>query len=192
MKYAFLKRNFQKLSFEERTVFLVHALTILFCFFPWISIQPLYDDPYWHSALSGPGFLIGTFVLILSVLVVLFYLDKILESNRIKTKVPDTHIFLTAGIEQLILLVLAWSVLISISREFESSEIRFGIFAAFLAQVVGVVSAYLHLQNQQKKRARDFFQHPKAPQKNESEGDTESSEKEDIGGLFAENNTDKK
>ncbi|MCF7917472.1 hypothetical protein K9L27_00470 [Candidatus Gracilibacteria bacterium] len=181
MKYAYLLRNFKKLSFEERVIFLSHAATILFCFFPWISIEPLYDDPYWNSAFSGAGALIGAFIFLTSLLVALFFVDKILETKRILISFPETYIFYATGIEQLIFLILSWSVLISVTRDFESSEIRFGIFACFLVQIAGLSATYLLAQNNQQKKAREFFHHPESPR---GEKDLLSKKDEKLGGLF--------
>lgn len=185
MKYAYLNRNFKKLSFEERVIFLSHAATALFCFFPWISVEPLYDEPYWNSAFSGPGALIGAFIFGVSLLVALFFLDQIMETKRVNLPFASRYLFYGAGAEQLIFLVLSWSVLMSVTRDFESSEIRFGIFACLLAQVVGLVSAYLYAQAEQKKKAKSFFQHPAS-----SETQKVADPKETLGGLFEEESSD--
>jgi hypothetical protein len=163
MKYAYLNRNLKKLSFEEQVVFFSHLATLLFCFFPWISVEPLYDEPYWNSAFSGPGTLIGVFIFGVSLLVVLYFLDRILESKRINFPFDVQHLFYGAGIEQMIFLILSWSVLLSVSREFENSEIRFGVFACVLTQIVGLVATYLYSQTKQKKEVQSFFQHPTPP-----------------------------
>lgn len=185
MKYAFLNRNFKKLSFEERLVFGAHLATVIFCFFPWISVEPLYEDPYWNSAMSGSGALIGAFIFLLSLGVVLVFMDKILEAKRINISFNENHLFFAAGIEQLIFLVLAWSVLIASAREFENAELRFGIFLCFLVQIVGLVAAYLQNQNLHKKKTRDFFQHP-----DKNTPSPINKKEENMGGLF-ENALDK-
>lgn len=190
MKYAFLVKNFKNLSFEQRVIFLAHVGTALFCFFPWLSIEPLYDDPYWHSAFGGAGALVGAFVFLLSLGVVLYFADKILDSKRISLPFSENTLFLVAGIEQLIFLVLAWSVLVSGASGFESSEIRFGISLAFLAQAAGIMATYLQIQKEKNKTARNFFQHPRkhsVPQKREEESVEENklqTPPTPIGGLF--------
>ncbi len=185
MKYAFLNRNFKKLAFEERLIFGAHLATVIFCFFPWISVEPLYEDPYWNSAMAGSGALLGAFIFLLSLCVVLIFADKILEAKRIKIPFNENYLFFVAGVEQLIFLILAWSVLIASVREFENAELRFGLLLCFLVQIVGLVASYLLNQNLHKKNTKDFFQHPdKHPAKKPEE------KKEKIGGLF-ENNLNK-
>jgi len=159
MKYAFLHRNFKRLSLEQRVIFVCHALTVAFCFFPWISIEPIYlEDAYWNSAFSGRGALIGFFIFMLSLSVMLYFLDLIFESKRIKIPFAADKFFLTVGIEQIIFLILAWSVLMPMSQDFEASEIRFGFFASFFAQIVGLVGSYLYSCGDKKRVVRDFFQ----------------------------------
>ncbi len=182
MKYAFLAKNFNNLSFEQRVVFLAHAGTALFCFFPWLSIEPLYDEPYWHSAFGGSGALIGAFVFLVSLGVSIFFADKLFESKKISLPFPENSLFFVAGIEQVIFLILAWSVLLSGASDFESSEIRFGISLSFLAQAAGIVAAYLQIQKDKVRATQEFFELPRKhslPRQHETKEEAES-----FGGLF--------
>ncbi len=179
-KFAFMRKNFKTLSFEMRVIFLAHALTVLFCFFPWISVEPLYDSPYWNSGFFGPSGLVGLCIFLFSLSVVALFVDKLIESNRLKLPVSEHSFFLGVGAQQVLLIILAWSVLISVSRDFEVSEVRFGIFLALLSQIIGLVAAYLHTQKESKQRVRAFFQHPQtSPHK-------KPVKSENIGGLFGE------
>ena len=177
-KFAFVQKNFKNLSFEMRIIFLTHALTILFCFFPWISVEPLYESPYWNSGFFGPSGMIGLFIFLFSLSIVVLFADKILETKRITLPFPERHLFVAVGAQQLLLIVLAWSVLVSISRDFEVSEIRFGILLAFLAQILGLVAAQLQTQKDKKQKVMDFFQPPAHPV---HKGAVKS---EPMGGLF--------
>ncbi len=114
-----------------------------------------------------------------SVSVVVLFLDKLLETKRINLPFPERQFFVAVGAQQVLLVVLAWSVLISISRDFEVSEIRFGIFVALLSQIIGLVAAQLQTQKDKKQQVMSFFQHPsKTPQRKAPE------KAEKIGGLF--------
>ena len=161
-----------------RVIFLAHALTALFCFLPWISVEPLYDSPYWNSGFFGPSGLIGLFIFLFSISVVVIFFDKLLETKRIKLPFSEESFFFGVGAQQVLLIVMAWSVLVSVSRDFEVSEIRFGIFVALLSQIIGLVAASLQMKKDRKQRAMDFFQQPprthhKKPEKVEK-----------LGGLF--------
>jgi hypothetical protein len=177
-RFAFMRKNFNNLSFEMRVIFLAHALTALFCFLPWISVEPLYDSPYWNSGFFGPSGLIGLFIFLFSISVVVIFFDKLLETKRIKLPFSEESFFFGVGAQQVLLIVMAWSVLVSVSRDFEVSEIRFGIFVALLSQIIGLVAASLQMKKDRKQRAMDFFQQPprthhKKPEKVEK-----------LGGLF--------
>ena len=166
MKYAFLVKNFNHLSFEEKTIFLAHLGTAVSCLFPWFSASPLYGESISYLAFFGPGFLIGFFIFLISMTVSLFFVDKILETKKFKSLTRNlsnlqlNYLFVAAGVEQIVFLVLMWSVLLSVGNDFGESEIRFGIFMAFLAQVVGLTAAFLAIQNEKQKAAKSFFSHP--------------------------------
>jgi len=177
MKYAFLVKNFKNLSFEQKVIFLAHAGTVIFCFFPWLSVEPMYDNPYWHSAFGGSGALIGAFIFLFSLGIVLFFIDKIFDAKRISLPFSENILFFTAGIEQLVFLILAWSVMVSGASGFESSEIRFGISLCFLSQVTGLMATYLQSQKNKIKVAKSFFQHPQKHASSQEPVKTEADEK---------------
>ena len=117
-------------------------------------------DNFSYSAFSFFSFLIGSLIFLISLGVVLLFLDKLFDWNRIKLPIAERYVYLFASGEQIIFLILAWSVLFSETRSLSPVEIRFGIFVCFLVQVIGVVAAQLHYQNVQKRNARRFMQHP--------------------------------
>ncbi len=65
-----------------------------------------------------------------------------------------------AGTIQIFLILLMASVLLLEGKHIGNVELRFGIFAALIAQIAGLVSGYLEIQSQKKKKARSFFQNP--------------------------------
>ena len=42
--------------------------------------------------------------------------------------------------------------------EYEIAEIRFGFFATFIAQIVGLTAAFLNIQNEEQKISKGFSQ----------------------------------
>ncbi len=168
MKYAFLNKNFRNLSFEKKTIFLSHALTLIFCFFPWFSSTPIYGEDFFYNAFKGPGFLIGFFIFIISLVIVMLFVDRLLEKQKVKLPFPESFLYGVAGIQQIILLILAWSVLASTGLEQEGGTIRFGIFLVFIAQISGLVATFLFFQIEAQKTARGFFKHPNEKDKSET------------------------
>ncbi len=168
MKYAFLHKNFRNLSFEKKTIFLSHFLTIIFCFFPWFSATPIYGEDYFYNAFKGPSFLIGFFIFIISFIIVLLFVDRLLEKQKIKLPISESLLYGVAGIQQIILLILAWSVLVSMGIDKEGGTIRFGIFLVFIVQISGLVATFLFFQLESQKNVKSFFRHPNEKDKSET------------------------
>ncbi len=146
MKHASLNKNYQSLSFELKIIFWAHLITAIFCFFPWFTTNPLYDNSFYYNAFEGTGFLIGIFIFVLSLCIALFFLNRLLEYRKIKLSFPEPLLYLLIGLEQLILLILMWSVLFSMSQEFEFAEVRFGFYVAFIAQIISFTAAFLSIK----------------------------------------------
>ncbi|MCF7846503.1 MAG: hypothetical protein K9M51_00235 [Candidatus Gracilibacteria bacterium] len=164
-RFAFVQKNFRALSFESRMLLGTHAGTLLFCFFPWIGVQPLYGEPYFHSAFEGHTWLMGTFIFLISLAVVGLFLDELLEKHWFRWKVSKNKLFFVAGVQEIILLISIWSVLNVESRGFENAQIRFGFLLCVLLQVVGLVAVYLRARQAKKEQVVSFFQNAAHPKK---------------------------
>jgi hypothetical protein len=160
ISFAFIHKNFRTFSFETKIIFWVNLATVVFCFFPWLSINPSYGEKFFLNAFSSPGFLIGTFIFLISLTIVFIFLDKICETKKIKLPLPETDFLTFAIIQQILFIVLAWSVLFSVGREYESATIRFGFFLIFLSQITAAVAVFLRKKNENQQSARNFLQHP--------------------------------
>ncbi len=166
MKYAFLHKNFRELTFEKKVIFFSHFVTLVVCFFPWFEADPAYEATFFYNAFQGPGFLIGAFIFLISLIIVLLYLDRLFEKEVVKLPFSENTLYFAAGAQQVLLLVLIWSVLISTGKDFGDHEIRFGIFIAFIAQISGLVATFLNYQLDRQHEAKKFFQHPTLPLEN--------------------------
>ncbi len=153
-------RNFKKFSLEEKVIIFSHLATILFCFFPWTSHEPLYGEPYTQNAFGGPTMIIGFFVFLISLVVSFFWLNKLLNKKWWPLRVSENKFLWVAGWQQLLLLFCATSVLLMIGRGYESSEIRMGISFCFIAQVAGLTATFLRSRDAKKNEVMSFFQHP--------------------------------
>lgn len=160
MRYAFLHKNFRELNFEKKVILISHLLTMIFCFFPWFEADPAYDAKFTYNAFQGPGFLIGFFVFLISFVVALYFLDRLFESERVGLPMPENTLFFGASLQQLLLIVLAWSVLFATGKDFGDHAIRFGIFLSFVAQVAALVGTFLNMQLDRQRQAQSFFNHP--------------------------------
>jgi len=160
MKYAFLHKNFREFNFERKVIFLAHLATLVFCFFPWLEINPAYEAKFYYNAFQGPGFLIGIFIFVISLVIVFLFLDRLFERELIKFPFSENWIYYVASIEQVILLILVWSVLNNIGNGFIEHNLRYGIFLAFVAQISALVATFLNHQLDKQHQVREFFNHP--------------------------------
>lgn len=172
MRYAYVHKNLRRLSFEKKVILGSHALTVLACFFPWFGAKPLYEPDFFYSAFSGPGFLIGYFIFTISLVIVLLFVDRLLEKEVIKLPFSENYLYFGAGAQQILLIILMWSVLLSTGDDYAKHAIRFGIFIAFIAQVSGLVATFLNYQLDRQHEAKQFFQHPE-PKKSDANHDEE-------------------
>ena len=160
--HSVLRHNLRRLGGEHQVVVGVHALTLVLCFFPWFSAQPIGEPPFYYHAFRGESFLIGFLLFFLSMSVLLLFVDQLLEKHRIQLPCDKNYILLAVGAQQILLAILAWSVLLKVGAQYATSSLRFGLSAILLVHIIGAVAVYLHLQKSKQKKARSFFQHPGA------------------------------
>ena len=156
-KTAFLHKNFREMEIELKVVFMAHLLTTFFAFFPWVSYVPLYGSAHFDNAFEGPTKIIGVLIFLVSLGIVGIFVAKLFKSKKINLPVGENIIFIFAGIQQIILIICAWSVLLFMSGGYDLSEIRFGIIFALLFQIFGVVAAYLLSRTEKKEEVISFF-----------------------------------
>lgn len=161
MKYAFLQNNILRLPQEHKAILAANLATAIFCFLPWYSESPSYDIPDWTNAFGGNSFLIGWVIFLLSITVLVYFHDILWERKKIKLPFEIHWLFLGISIQQLVLIILAWSVLYSFgSIDYEAGP-TFSILLAFFAQFASAVSAFLLIKGHKKNVVKDFFDLPK-------------------------------
>lgn len=153
-------RNFRNLDMEEKLIFSSHAATIFLCFFPWIALTPVYGVAETFNAFSGPTKLMGWLIFLLSLVGIAFFADKILQKKWLKFSIPNELILGFGSFQQVILLICIWSVLVQYGQGFENSEILFGLFLCFFAQVLALAATHLLMKKGKKKAVEDFFTTP--------------------------------
>ena len=104
--------------------------------------------------------MIGFIIALISFVIGLYFLDRLFESERVDLPISENALFFGTSLQQLLLIVLAWSVLAFIGREYSQSAIRFGIFFAFIAQVTALVATFLNAQLDRQRQAQSFFNNP--------------------------------
>ena len=175
MNRAFLLKNFRKLNFEEKTIFAANFFSAIFCFFPWLSVVPAYGDAFFFNAFLVPSFLIGVLIFLISAAISAIFFDKIAATKKIKLPFSEKNFLAVATVEQIIFLILGWSVLFSAGKDFKNSEIGFGFFIVFALQIASSVAVFLDLKNESRKKAQNFMNF--TDEKNAEKNLTEKNEK---------------
>jgi len=168
MNYAFLAKNFRSFSTEEKIVFFGNLITVLSCFLPWFTADPMYGESFFYSAFGGPGALVGIFIFLISIFSVAVMSDRLFGSKKtkfLKKYTSETNFFIFSGVQQVIFCVISWSILVFVSREFEDAQIRFGVFVAILSQVSALTAAILTKKNELEKQTKSFFHSPETQKK---------------------------
>lgn len=160
MKYAYVHKNFRRLQVEEKIILFAHLLTCVFCFIPWYEGGQYSSTEDFYLGITGPTFLMGWFVFLLSFIVVVMMIDRLFEKNKIQLPFSEVYFYGVIGIESLITIFLMWSVLSSPFVGFSNDRVTFGLFVPLVAQVTGLVACFLLHQMDKTQKVKDFFQHP--------------------------------
>jgi len=176
--WAFIQKNLRDLDHEKKVILGAHFFTVLFCFFPWFKAQPIYGPEQSFNALQGPPFLIGFFMFVLAAAVVLYFADKIWESDRIHLPIKEHNFFNFCGGLIITFLILHWSVLWQYGQEVQDSEIRFGLSVVFLLQIFALAATHLHKKTKHHESVQSFFNHsPTTPPEKEKKTTSKAPEK---------------
>ncbi len=159
-EFIAFSQNMRRMGLEEQMLFGAHITTIVACFLPWVSFDPLYGPSSYLTAFSGAIWLIGAFIFVLSLAAVVIFLDKLLEKHVIKLKVAESTILTGISLLSLILLICAWSVLRHVGQGYAGIEVRFGLALCLIAQITALVSLWLQEKNSNKSQTQEFFQLP--------------------------------
>jgi len=157
---AFVAQNVRKLSFENRIALGAHVGTLLACFLPWASLEPLYGPAKFMNAFASASWLIGSLVFGLSLLAAVLFIDELFEKNIIRSDIPRTTILGAIGIQSLLLQLCAWSVLSAVGDGYAGIDFGLGLATCLLLQVVALVAVWLRARSSKKEEVKDFFQLP--------------------------------
>lgn len=157
-KYAFLQRNFRNLNFERKIIVIANGVVLFGCLAPWIAIMPVYGEVTNFSAFSGPTKVMGGIIFFISIFILALFAEKMWDKEWFKwIKIEENVLLGFASLQQVILTICVWSVLLSFGQGFENSEIRFGIFICLFAGFASLLATYLDGLNLKKQKVVDFF-----------------------------------
>ena len=166
MRLAFVHKNFRELNFEERAIFVLSFTTLISSYFPWFS-YPGNDGHVFQNIFQGETFLLGILIFLSSLVIFLFFLGKIFELKiykKLRKAINKDQFFLektllVLAIQQLVLIILLWSIKISLIEFYPYAIFRFGISLAFVSQLANVLICSLLLKKNQQINIKKIFNH---------------------------------
>lgn len=162
MDRAFL-RKITSMEMAERVLNGGALVGMLGVFLPWISGEWLGGEPLHYSGLQSYTAFHGIGILALNVFILSMTLIPLAGGPIIVTQQKKNVLRLLASSQVVILTLLAFSVLTSITFEFSHMGIRFGIYVSLLGNLLVVFEAFYKWREQQEQQIRSFFHYEESP-----------------------------
>lgn len=163
-------KKIQRMNSEEQVLFGSHFVTLVACFLPWVSFDPLYGPTSFQNAFTGATWLLGSLVFVISLGIILIFSSKLLEKNFIPFHIPENSAIAIGSTFSLILLVCTWSVLRHVGLSYAGASLRFGLALCLISQIASLVALWLQAKSQKKENVQDFFQLPSKKKSRQSHG----------------------
>jgi len=150
-------RKLLSLDIEERIINCSAIMASISVFLPWASGYMLGSD---YISYSGFGFytsFIGIAVFTIGLYMALITLVPLFRGTNIVKKQNREKIRLFCGIQIVVLVLSALSVLMRVTFQFSRIEIRFGIFTALISGIAAAFYSFLKFQEQRKTYVEEIF-----------------------------------
>ncbi|HLD64315.1 MAG TPA: hypothetical protein VI913_05465 [Candidatus Peribacteraceae bacterium] len=156
---ATLLSKLRRMETEEKLLNLGVVLTMISLFFPWLSGRWIADEIRTDTALSFSSYVsfVGLSIFLLQGFVLLVSLVP-LWSGKIILSIEHKHIVrLYCNAVSTILIVAALSVLLKVTFDFPSMQIRFGVYAALVGSFISTLYSFLLVQEEHRRHVRSLF-----------------------------------
>ena len=151
-------RSFQCLEIEEKILNLGALIAALGVFMPWFGGEWFGEPTVWSGFQFYTSF-IGLLVFLANIFVLSLTILPMMGHQIVRASLRD-HLRFITGLECVLLVIVAWSVLTNITLDrAQYMEIRFGIYLSLVGGIVVSLYSFLRIQQQKKRSAQDFFQH---------------------------------
>jgi hypothetical protein len=149
----------RRLPAEEKILNAGVMLTIASLFFPWLSGRWLADQTRTDSALSFDSYVsfIGMAILGLQVFVLLVTAVPLFNGTALVQPVHKNRVRLYANAVTAILTLASLSVLLKVTFDFPSMQIRFGVYGALIGGLLSSLYSFLLVQAAEKQIVHDLF-----------------------------------
>lgn len=157
--YEKFLRMLRAMELEEKILHTGVLVCIFGLFVPWIGGQWSGTVQQWNGFGSYTGF-IGQVVLLLQLYIFAITISPLLGGPVLVRKAIRQPVRLFLCSISTILLVMAFTVLLRLTSQLSSAEIRFGIYFAIVGSAITTLYAFLKYQEQQRSLNQALFLHP--------------------------------
>ena len=139
-----IKYSFARLSRSKKVVFIASLVSVIGCLMPWYNDLSVYGATDTFLGITGPLFLAGFFVLVMSGFVALMIGMPMMGKNFLKLPVKQSIVAMAVGVQSLFLLLIVNSVFyhskfgVSISHKSPG----FGMTISMVAVIGLIVGSY--------------------------------------------------
>ncbi len=157
-------RRLTHLDLEEKILNSGLVLSIIGLCLPWIGGRWLGDETRVHSGLGFYTSFIGFGILALNITALAIVLWPLATGKPlVKKQYRDPIRFACTALSTLLTLT-ALSVLMKVTFEFQSMEVRFGIAITLLGNLAAAFYCFLAWQETRRKEVHELFHHPEDSQ----------------------------
>jgi hypothetical protein len=158
MILSFLQK-LRRLETEEKFLNLGASLAVISLFFPWLSGRWIADQIRTDTALSFGSYVsfIGLAILVLQGFVLLATAVPLWNGKQLLRSERKHTIRFSCSAVSAILTLAALSVLLKVTFDFPSMQIRFGVYAALIGSSLATLYAYLLTQEQRRRHVQTLF-----------------------------------
>ena len=154
-----LIRGLKSMELEDQILHAGALVTAVGVFFPWFG-----DQRFGTSSVSS-GFdyytgYIGWIVFLIQLFIILSTVSPMLRGPVIVKKSMRATVRLALCCVTSILLAAAFSVLLRVTFEISSADIRMGIYLSLVGSFVSLLYAFLRHQQHERSKVHELFHHP--------------------------------
>lgn len=147
------------MELEEQILHAAVLVSALGVVLPWFGEQQGSSSTLW----TGFGFYtayLGTAVFLLQMAIVALTLSPMLSGPILVRRRSRNYARLVMSVLGFVLLMATLSVLLRVTYESPSANIRFGIIVSIIGSGVGTLYSYLRYHQQMKSQVQELFHHP--------------------------------
>ena len=154
-------RTLRHLEIEEKILNLAALVAVLGVFMPWFGGEWFGEPTVWTGFQFYTSF-VGLLVFLSHIFILLLTVLPMMGHHIIRPSLRD-RIRMLVGLECVLILIIAWSVLTNIAFDRVHMEIRFGIYLSLVGSIIVSLYAFLRVQQQKKQNVQDFFHYGEGP-----------------------------